>query len=108
MRRMRLGAFASTVLLAATLAACGDAGDDEGGDGGGTQVEAESDCDDKFEQGTRMAELAEAGTINVGVRFDQPGLGFKGATDDLRPGSTSRWPSCSWPTSASTRTTRAR
>ena len=33
-----------------------------------------------------MAELADAGKINVGVRFDQPGLGFKGGTDDIPAG----------------------
>ncbi len=33
-----------------------------------------------------MAELADAGEIAVGVRFDQPGLGFKGATDDIPAG----------------------
>src|SRR5918994_453652 len=84
MRRMKLGMTAVAVLLAATLVACGDAGDDEGGDA--PAVEAESDCDDKFEDGTRMAELADAGKINVGVRFDQPGLGFKGGTDELPSG----------------------
>lgn len=70
--------------LALSLAACGDAGDEEGG--GGAAVEAASDCDGKFDEGSRMAELAEAGTINVGVRFDQPGLGFKGGTDELPSG----------------------
>ena len=103
MRRMKLGMAAVAVLLAGTLTACGDAGDD---DDDAPRVEAESDCDDKFEDGTRMAELADAGEINVGVRFDQPGLGFKGAhRRAARPASTSRWRSCSSPTSASTRRT---
>ncbi len=85
MRRMKLGMAAVAVLLAGTLTACGDAGDDDDG-GGGTDVSAESDCDGKFEDGSRMAELADAGKINVGVRFDQPGLGFKGGTDDIPAG----------------------
>jgi glutamate transport system substrate-binding protein len=84
MRRMKLGMTAVAVLLAGTLVACGDAGDDDGDDA--PAVEAESDCDDKFDDGTRMAELADAGEINVGVRFDQPGLGFKGGTDELPSG----------------------
>jgi glutamate transport system substrate-binding protein len=84
MRRLKLGMTAVAVLLAGSLTACGDAGDDEGG--GGTEVEAESDCDGKFEDGSRMAELADAGEINVGVRFDQPGLGFKGGTDEIPAG----------------------
>jgi glutamate transport system substrate-binding protein len=84
MRRMKLGMTAVAVLLAGSLVACGDAGDDD--EGGGTEVEAESDCDGKFDEGTRMAELADAGKINVGVRYDQPGLGFKGGTDELPSG----------------------
>lgn len=83
MRRMKLGMTAVAVLLAGTLVACGDAGDD---DGDAPEVEAESDCDDKFDEGTRMAELADAGEINVGVRYDQPGLGFKGGTDEIPSG----------------------
>src|SRR5688500_6609664 len=78
MRRMKLGMAAVAVLLAGTLVACGDAGDDDGDDA--PAVEAESDCDDKFDDGTRMAELAEAGEINVGVRLVKPGLWFKDAT----------------------------
>ena len=85
-RQMTFGMIAAVALLmAGALAACGDAGDDD--EGGDTpDVEAESDCDGKFDDGTRMAELADAGKINVGVRFDQPGLGFKGGTDDLPAG----------------------
>ena len=81
-RRFKL--VAAALLVAGALTACGDAGDDEGG--GGREVEAADDCDGKFEEGTRMAELAEAGKINVGVRFDQPGLGFKGGTDEIPSG----------------------
>ena len=83
MRRMKLGMTAAAALLACSLTACGDAGDD---DDGGPDVEAESDCDDKFEDGTRMAELADAGEIAIGVRFDQPGLGLKDATEDIPEG----------------------
>ncbi len=82
-RTFKIAAVA--LLMAGALAACGDAGDDD--EGGDTpDVEAASDCDGKFDDGTRMAELADAGKINVGVRFDQPGLGFKGGTDDLPAG----------------------
>lgn len=79
-------AFAATAvgLFAATaLVACGDAGSD---DKEGVEVEAKDDCDDKFEAGSRMAELAEAGKINVGHKDDQPGLGFEGATDERPSG----------------------
>ena len=33
-----------------------------------------------------MKELAEAGKIMIGVKYDQPGIGFKGATDDMPTG----------------------
>lgn len=80
----RFKASAAAVVLAGSLAACGDAGSDDGGDA--PEVDAASDCDGKFEEGSRMAELSEAGSINVGVRYDQPGLGFKGGTDELPSG----------------------
>ena len=64
------------------LAACGDAG----GDDEGTDVEAEEVDEGKFEEGSRMAELADAGEVTVGVKFDQPGLGFKDASSDIPTG----------------------
>ena len=33
-----------------------------------------------------MKELAESGEITIGVKYDQPGIGFKGATDDIPVG----------------------
>jgi glutamate transport system substrate-binding protein len=80
---MKLTAALAAVLLTGTLAACGNAGDD---DGGGSDVKVEENAADKFDDGTRMKELAEAGKITVGVKYDQPGLGFKGATDDIPTG----------------------
>ncbi|HWJ67033.1 MAG TPA: glutamate ABC transporter substrate-binding protein [Nocardioides sp.] len=80
--RKTLAATAIGLGVVSTLAACGDAGDDKEG----RDVEAKSDCDDKFPEGSRMAEIADAGKINVGVKYDQPGLGFKGATDDVPSG----------------------
>lgn len=85
MRHMRIKAAVAVLGLSLSLAACGDAGNDDEG-GGEREVEAASDCDGKFEEGTRMAELSEAGKINVGVRYDQPGLGFKGGTDEIPSG----------------------
>lgn len=68
--------------LALTLSACGEAGTD----GEGRDVAAEKGCEGKFDEGTRMKELADAGTIKVGVRYDQPGLGFKDAAADVPTG----------------------
>jgi glutamate transport system substrate-binding protein len=68
--------------LALALAACGDAGsDDEGSD-----VEAQENAAEVFEDGTRMKEIAEDGKIVVGVKYDQPGLGFKDAASDVPSG----------------------
>ncbi len=84
MRLKKLYVAAGALVLVGALAGCGDAGDD-GEDA--PDVDVAEDCDPgKFEDGTRMAELAEAGEINVGVRYDQPGLGFKGGTDEIPAG----------------------
>ncbi|WP_139981427.1 glutamate ABC transporter substrate-binding protein [Nocardioides litoris] len=79
----RFKAAAAAVLMTGALAACGDAGSE--GEGG-PSVGAEEVEEGKFPEGSRMAELADAGTIKVGVKYDQPGLGFKGANDDLPSG----------------------
>jgi glutamate transport system substrate-binding protein len=82
MRLMRTKAALAGVGLALSLAACGEAG----GGGESSDVEAEEVESGKFEEGTKMAELAEAGEITVGVKFDQPGLGFKDASSDIPTG----------------------
>jgi glutamate transport system substrate-binding protein len=69
-------------LAFSTLAACGDAGDEDGG----RDVKAEKNAAEKFDEGTRMRELAEAGKIVIGVKYDQPGLGFKDAAADVPSG----------------------
>ena len=68
MRFTRTKAALAAAGLALTLAACG-------GDGGSTDVEVADNPE--FESGTKMAELAEAGEITIGVKFDQPGIGFQ-------------------------------
>lgn len=82
MRFIRTKAIIATAGLALSLAACGDAGEDtEGAD-----VEVAENAADDFEDGTRMKELAEAGSIKIGVKYDQPGLGFKDAASDVPTG----------------------
>ena len=83
MRFIRAKAVVAGLGLALSMAACGDAGDD---DSGGDDVEVQENAADEFDDGTRMKDLADAGKITVGVRYDQPGLGFKGATDDIPEG----------------------
>lgn len=82
MRFNRLKAAIAIAGLTLALGACGDAGsDDEGVD-----VDVAENAADEFDDGTRMKELADAGTIKVGVKFDQPGLGFKDAAEDMPAG----------------------
>jgi glutamate transport system substrate-binding protein len=69
-------AFAATAALALLLTACG--GDDE------AAVDVEKDA--KFPAGTTMAKLNNAGTIKIGTKIDQPGLGFREAGADAPEG----------------------
>ncbi|WP_104105495.1 glutamate ABC transporter substrate-binding protein [Nocardioides sp. 616] len=83
MRFTRSKAFVMAAGLALSLAACGDAGED---DTDAPEVEVSENAAEQFEDGTAMKELAEDGAITIGVKFDQPGIGFKGATDDAPKG----------------------
>jgi len=80
-RRMQWAGIA--VATALTLAACGNAGEETES---GTEAEVATDAAEDFEDGTRMRELAEAGSIKIGVKYDQPGIGFKSATADTPTG----------------------
>ncbi|MDF2967878.1 MAG: glutamate transporter substrate-binding protein [Nocardioidaceae bacterium] len=81
MRLSRTTRLAAAFLLAGTLASCGDAGSDETE---GADVEVAEDTD--FPQGSTMAELSNAGEITIGVKYDQPGIGFKSAASDVPEG----------------------
>lgn len=83
MRFTRTKALAVATGLTLALAACGDAGDNNEE---GAQVDVADNAAENFDDGTRMKELAEDGKIVIGVKFDQPGIGFKGATDDAPQG----------------------
>ncbi len=71
MRLKKFTAACAGVVLAGSLAACGD--------DGGSEPEVVTDAE--FEAGTTMAELSEAGTMTVGTKFDQPGFGLLGLED---------------------------
>ena len=62
----------------ASLAACGNAGKS---DSEKVPVKVDKGAASSFKAGTRMKELADSGKVTIGVKFDQPGIGFKGATD---------------------------
>lgn len=74
MRRSRIALVAAAAAAALTLAGC--AGD--GGDAGEPTVEETPE----FEAGTTMAELAEAGSITIGTKFDQPLFGLVGPSGE--------------------------
>ena len=52
----------------------------------GRDVEVGGERRLKFDDGTRMKELAEAGKITIGVKFDQPGSASRAPTDDSPTG----------------------
>ncbi|MBW9205421.1 glutamate ABC transporter substrate-binding protein [Mumia sp. zg.B17] len=83
-RRTKFAVIAAAAALA--LAGCGDAGNDDSdsGDGGGFSPEVVKDA--SFDAGSRTQEIADAGTVKIGVKFDQPGIGFKSATSDTPVG----------------------
>jgi glutamate transport system substrate-binding protein len=79
----RWAAVAAATVL--SLSACGNAGEEDA-EGGSASAEYEVVESPDFEAGTRMAEIADAGTVKIGVKFDQPGIGFKKATADVPTG----------------------
>jgi len=74
LRRPALTAAAAASLLA--LTACGGGSSDAGADAP-EPVESAT-----FEAGTTMAELSQAGAITIGTKFDQPGFGLVGLSDE--------------------------
>jgi glutamate transport system substrate-binding protein len=76
MRTRRIALVATAATAALVLSACG--GDDDGDDGATAEPEAVA----TFAEGTTMAELADAGTITIGTKFDQPLFGLRGPSGD--------------------------
>lgn len=76
----KIAAMAASAML--VLAACGNAGEDEDAPAA-PDVEVQ---EQEFEAGTTMAELQEAGAITIGVKYDQPGIGFLQAGEDTPEG----------------------
>jgi glutamate transport system substrate-binding protein len=78
MRLKHTKILAGVAALALAMSACGDDG------GGGADVEVEEAPE--FESGTMMAELADQGSIIIGTKFDQPGIGFQQPGEDVPSG----------------------
>ncbi len=83
MRFIRTKALIGAAGLALSMAACGDAG-------GGATSTPENDFqvkqDAQFPADSQMAKLQKADKITIGVKFDQPGIGFKSASSDTPQG----------------------
>ncbi len=77
MRHVRTRGLIACAALSLTLAGCGE-------DGGAVDVEVAEEV--SFEEGTTMAELNEAGEITIGVKYDQPGVGYLAPGDDVPSG----------------------
>ncbi len=79
--RLRMAALGAVATL--ILAGCGNAGEE-----GMNPIDNKVDenAASKFKAGTAMADLAKAGKVKIGVKFDQPGLGFKRAGQDTPTG----------------------
>ncbi|MBY9075896.1 glutamate ABC transporter substrate-binding protein [Nocardioides sp. WL0053] len=83
MRFKRTKALLVAAGLTLAVAACGEAGT---GGSESVDVEVTENAAENFEDGTRMKELAESGEITIGVKYDQPGIGFKSAASDTPEG----------------------
>jgi glutamate transport system substrate-binding protein len=65
--------------LSLSLAACG-------GGGSGEHIDTKVADNPTFEAGSTPAKLADAGKIKIGVKFDQPGIGYKVPGSDTPTG----------------------
>lgn len=68
--RIKLAVVVTSV-LALVLTGCGKAEDEGGANDPAVETSVE------FDAGTTMATLNESGSVKIGVKFDQPGLGYK-------------------------------
>ncbi|MGH3328980.1 MAG: transporter substrate-binding domain-containing protein, partial [Streptomycetales bacterium] len=77
MRVRKIAGATLAVALAVTLTACGGGG----GEGEGPQVKVQNNPE--FPAGSTMAKLAEAGKVEVGIKYDQPLFGEKTLEGDF-------------------------
>jgi glutamate transport system substrate-binding protein len=82
MRLRRTTALALGAVLALSLSACGDDADSTSSD----HIDVSVADNPSFDEGTTMAKLADAGSITIGVKVDQPGIGLLRPGDDLPTG----------------------
>jgi glutamate transport system substrate-binding protein len=71
MGKSHLRSLATAAVLGLAISGCGGSEEEE------PATEVTPATETNFEAGTRMAEISEAGRIKVGVKKDQPGVGFQ-------------------------------
>lgn len=76
-KHTRRKVIALAIGVALMAAACGS---DDSTTTNTTEADETTTTRAAFEEGTTMARIKEAGTIKVGVKFDQPGFGLKNPT----------------------------
>ncbi|KRC64102.1 glutamate ABC transporter [Aeromicrobium sp. Root236] len=81
MKHLRIAVIGAAAAL--ILGACGSAGE---GDKDPVDNKVDDNAASQFKDGTAMKALAEAGKVKIGVKFDQPGIGFKKAGADVPEG----------------------
>ncbi|UYM04566.1 glutamate ABC transporter substrate-binding protein [Solicola gregarius] len=83
LKRTTFAVLAASMVMA--VSACGDAGDDDSGDDA-PDAEVAENAADNFDDGTAMKQLAEDGKVTIGVKIDQPGIGFLSGGSDIPTG----------------------
>ncbi|GAA2068046.1 glutamate ABC transporter substrate-binding protein [Streptomyces albiaxialis] len=81
-RRSSLGALLCCAALVPALTGCGLFGEEEKEDAEPVKVASDTD----FPQGSTMEKLHDAGTIRIGVKYDQPGIGYRESGADAPEG----------------------
>ncbi len=83
MRLLKTKTLATGALLTFALAACGD---DASTTSGSSHIDVQVAENPEFPEGSTMAKLAAAGEMAIGVKTDQPGIGFQKPGEDIPEG----------------------
>ena len=81
MKHTRIAVIAAAAAL--ILGACGNAGE---ADKSPVDNKVDANAASQFKAGTAMKAIATSGKVTIGVKFDQPGIGFKKAGADIPEG----------------------
>jgi glutamate transport system substrate-binding protein len=81
---VRITRFAAGLAAVVVLAGCASEAGNQAEETAENTAEVQEDV--QFDEGTTMAELAEAGSITIGTKFDQPGFGLLNPSTDTPEG----------------------